>query len=73
LACALLLAGFAACTDDFSTPDARSGVLSGISGEVKPGATAAGDLSGISDEGKDDAKDEKDPTAGDGSEVKPGN
>jgi len=71
LACALLLAGFAACTDnfvDFATP--RDGSISVVGDEVKPDATAA-DSDG-SDVGED-GKDEKDPTAGDGEDSKPGN
>jgi hypothetical protein len=70
LACALFLAVFAACTDDFSTPTAgdRNSV---ISDEVKPGddATAGGDVSGT---GGDDKDEKEDPTAGD-EDSKPGN
>lgn len=70
LACALLLAGFAACTDNFvdlATP--KDGSISVIGSEVKPGASA-GDADDSQVGG--DGKDEKDPTAGD-EESKPGN
>ena len=71
LACALLLAAFAACTDDFATPSVGEDRVSVVSDEAKPGddATAGGGTSGA---GGDDKDEKDDPTAGDG-ESKPGN